>query len=129
MQRRQCIVLQIPPCLEVKVFPFLTFLFVTPTPPPPFNHFRIGISVQLSNNHGQGQFQPQSTHRVAIATFWRTFHHDGKISPALSGGGGCKLSPFHSTNHHASKVVVYAPAEIHSPYFSSTPTCSPWMQS
>ncbi len=25
---------------------------------------------------------PQSTHRVAIATFWRTFHHDGKISPA-----------------------------------------------
>ncbi len=28
-------------------------------------------------------FCPQSTHRVAMAsTFWRTFHHDGKISPA-----------------------------------------------
>ncbi len=23
----------------------------------------------------------QITHRVATATFWRTFHHDGKISP------------------------------------------------
>ncbi len=23
----------------------------------------------------------QSTHRVATAAFWRTFHHDGKISP------------------------------------------------
>jgi hypothetical protein len=23
----------------------------------------------------------QSTQRVAMATFWRTFHHDGKISP------------------------------------------------
>jgi hypothetical protein len=22
--------------------------------------------------------QPQSTHRVTIASFWRTFHHDGK---------------------------------------------------
>ncbi len=25
--------------------------------------------------------KPQTTHRVAIADFWRTFHHDGKISP------------------------------------------------
>ncbi len=25
---------------------------------------------------------PQSSHRVAIATFWHTFHHDGKIRPA-----------------------------------------------
>jgi ankyrin repeat protein len=24
----------------------------------------------------------QSTLRVVMATFWRTFHHDGKISPA-----------------------------------------------
>jgi hypothetical protein len=30
---------------------------------------------------------PQSTHRVANATFWRTFHHDGKISPAWWGWG------------------------------------------
>jgi hypothetical protein len=24
----------------------------------------------------------QRTHRVTISTFWRTFHHDGKFSPA-----------------------------------------------
>jgi hypothetical protein len=28
------------------------------------------------------QCRPQKTNRVAIATFWRTFHYDGKISPA-----------------------------------------------
>jgi hypothetical protein len=27
---------------------------------------------------------PQSIHRVAIADFWRTSHHDVKISPDLS---------------------------------------------
>jgi hypothetical protein len=26
--------------------------------------------------------EPHSTHRVAMATYWRTFHYDGKISPA-----------------------------------------------
>ncbi len=30
---------------------------------------------------------PQSTHRLATATFWRTFHHDGKISPGWWGWG------------------------------------------
>ncbi len=29
----------------------------------------------------------QSTHRLALATFWRTFHHDGKFSPAWWGWG------------------------------------------
>jgi hypothetical protein len=24
----------------------------------------------------------QNTHRVAMATFWATFYHDGEISPA-----------------------------------------------
>jgi hypothetical protein len=37
----------------------------------------------------------QSTHRVAIADFWRTFHHDGKISPSWW-GWGCTPIPFHS---------------------------------
>jgi hypothetical protein len=30
-------------------------------------------------------FIPQSSHRVAMVTFWRTFHHDGKISPDWRG--------------------------------------------
>ncbi len=37
-------------------------------------------------------------HRTVKAAFWRTFHHEGKISLA-GNGGGC------------SKVAVYAPAE------------------
>ncbi len=35
----------------------------------------------------KGICNPWSTHRVANATFWRTFHHDGKISPAWWGRG------------------------------------------
>jgi hypothetical protein len=27
-------------------------------------------------------WQTHRVHRVAMATFWRTFHHDGKINPA-----------------------------------------------
>ncbi len=42
----------------------------------------------------------QRTHRgVAMSTFWRTFHHDGKISPAWW-GWGCTPSPFHTIYHH-----------------------------
>ncbi len=56
--------------------------------------------------------RPQSTHRVAMTTFWRIFHHDGKISPAWRrwGGGGCTLTPF-TISTFIYKVVVYAPAE------------------
>ncbi len=36
---------------------------------------------------------PQSTHRVAMAPFWWTFYHDGKISPAW--WGACTPIPFH----------------------------------
>ncbi len=39
------------------------------------------------------------------AAFWRTFHHDGKISP-----GGCGWAPF-TTVTITYKVAVYAPAE------------------
>ncbi len=31
--------------------------------------------------------EPKSTHRVAIADFWRISHHDGKISPGWWGWG------------------------------------------
>ncbi len=49
-------------------------------------------------------------YRVAIATFWRTFHHDGKISPAWW-GWGCTLPPPFTLSTITSKVVVYASAE------------------
>jgi len=46
-------------------------------------------------------------HRVATAAFWRTFSHEGKISPGLVRVGGARPPPFIIT----SKVAVYAPAE------------------
>ncbi len=48
-----------------------------------------------------------STNRLAIATFWRTFHHDGKFSPACWGWGVHALSLF-LLSTITSKVVVYA---------------------
>jgi hypothetical protein len=41
-------------------------------------------------------------YRVAMATFWLTFHRDGKISPAWCGweGGGSTSSPFHCIYYH-----------------------------
>jgi hypothetical protein len=50
---------------------------------------------------------------VAIAYFWRTFHHDGKIALAGEGGGVHALpTPFHSSYPHVQSCSVrYAPAE------------------
>ncbi len=57
------------------------------------------------------RFQPQSTHSVAMATFWPTFHHDGKISPAWSGGGGGARPPPFTISTFTYTVAVSAPAE------------------
>jgi hypothetical protein len=50
--------------------------------------------------------------RVAIATFWRTFHHDGKISPVwcVVRVGGASPPPF-TISTVTYKVAVYTPAE------------------
>ncbi len=60
---------------------------------------------------------PHRVHRVATATFWLTFHLNGKISPAWWGWGV-----------HAHPLSLYLPSraklrstlQLHSPYFSST---------
>ncbi len=54
----------------------------------------------------------QSTHRMAMATFWRTFHHDGKISPGWWGWGVHAPTPFHYIYHHVQSCgVQYVPAD------------------
>ncbi len=53
----------------------------------------------------------ESTNRPAMATFWRTFHHDGKISPACWGGGGVHALSFSLYLPSQAKLFVYAPAE------------------
>ncbi len=43
-----------------------------------------------------GDARPQTTHRVATAAFWFTFHHEGKISSGWWGWWvGCTPTPFH----------------------------------
>ncbi len=51
----------------------------------------------------------QSTPRVAMADFWRTFPHDGKS--ALAGEGGGAPPPLFILFTTTYKVAVYAPAE------------------
>ncbi len=55
--------------------------------------------------------QNNRVHRVATATFWRTFHHDGKISPGWWGVWGARSPPF-TTSSITYKVVAYAPDEM-----------------
>jgi hypothetical protein len=65
--------------------------------------------------------KPQSAHRAAMATFWRTFHHDGKISSAWWGwGGGVTPYPFHSIYHHEQSCCVSSLRGQILSYFSST---------
>jgi hypothetical protein len=45
-------------------------------------------------------------HRVAAATFWRTFHHDGKICPWAGVGGGYTPISFHSIYHQVQSCGV-----------------------
>ena len=60
---------------------------------------------------------PQSTHTVAIATFWRTFlgHSimmEKLAQPGKVGGEGCGARPpLFTINTIMYKVVVYAPAK------------------
>jgi hypothetical protein len=80
--------------------------------------------------------QTQSTHRVANATSWRTFHHDGMVRVGVHAAPLSLYLQYTITY----KVVVYAPAEwadiltlfLHYPYMysvvsSSTPPHSAYV--
>ncbi len=67
--------------------------------------------------HYKYRFDTQSTHRVTIATFWRTFHQDGTPSPFHS----IYTIPKQSCGVCSSWEGKYTPL-----YFSSTPTCTLW---
>ncbi len=65
---------------------------------------------------------------MATATFWRTFHHEGKIG---EGGGGARPPSFTLfAITYKVAVYVYAPGEradtLTLPYFISTPICTLW---
>jgi hypothetical protein len=52
-----------------------------------------------------------------MATFWRTFHHDGKFSPAWGEGAGSARPPLFTLSTITNKVVV---RQVHSSFFSCT---------
>ncbi len=73
-------------------------------------------------------FSSQSKHRVAIATFWRTFHHDGIISSVSTAWWGWGVHALPLSLYLPSLTKLWCTLElrgpIHSPYFSSTPICT-----
>ncbi len=48
----------------------------------------------------KGERGDHRVHRVATADFWRTFSHEGKISPGWWGWGGRTPTPSHYIYHH-----------------------------
>jgi hypothetical protein len=71
---------------------------------------------------------PHTTHRVAMATFRRTLHHDGKISPAWwVWGGGARPSPFTNLPWHTKLwFTLQLRGQIPAPYFYSTLIFTLW---
>jgi hypothetical protein len=66
-------------------------------------------------------------HRVATATFWRSFHHDhdGKISPGCGGGGGAHPPPsLYLPSRTKLWCTLQLRGQIHSLYFYYTPLCT-----
>ncbi len=74
-------------------------------------------------NNTKESFEPQSTHRVATADFWRLHHiMMEKSALALAGeGGGVHTHPLSPYYHHVQSCSVYAPALFH-----LYPICTLW---
>ncbi len=67
-------------------------------------------------------------HWVAMTAFWRTFHHDGKISPDWCVWGRTHSLPLSLYLPSQAKLwfTLQLSERIHSPYFFSTPICTLW---
>ncbi len=61
----------------------------------------IRVCVLIGELHVYNTDERVCTNRLAMDTFWRTFHHDGinSAQPA-AGGGGSTPSPFQPIYHH-----------------------------
>ncbi len=62
-------------------------------------------------SRGYGESKDIVYTRLAMATFWRTFHHDEKISPGWWEWEGCTPSPFHCIYHHVQSCGVHSSCE------------------
>ncbi len=61
----------------------------------------------------------------AKAAFWRTFHHDGKMSPGWwRWGAHAHPLSLYLSSHTKLQCTLQLSGQIHSPYFYSTPMCT-----
>jgi hypothetical protein len=89
-------------------------MFAVPSQPKYDNIYTQSWSALLGWDH--------RVHRVAMATFWLTFHYNGKIR-----GRGCTLSPFHSLYHHEQSCSVRSSWEGgYTPQFLLYPIFTLW---
>jgi hypothetical protein len=83
--------------------------------------------VRLYNAGGRQVYH--RLHRVAMATFYGTFHNEGKSAQAGEGGGS-RRPPLFTISTITYKVVLYMlqlRGQINFPYFSSTPIRTLWV--
>ncbi len=78
-------------------------------------------------SHECNEDRAHTDYRVAMANFWRTFNHDGKISPAWW-WWGVHAHPLSLDLPSRAKLwcTLQLRGQIHSPYFYSTPICTLW---
>jgi hypothetical protein len=78
-------------------------------PITPFTHcirvYSILIHTITQRRGAGGESWNHRVHRVATAAFWRTFSHEGKISPDWW-DGGCTQTPFYYIYHHQESYSV-----------------------
>ncbi len=100
--------------------PCLAWAEISTCPPLPTSILPFSLALP---NETTLSFWPQSTHRVATAAFWRTFHHDGKISLGWRVlGGGVHAHPFapYLPSRRKLQCTLQLRWQIHSLYFIST---------
>ncbi len=84
------------------------------------------ISSQIERRYKYINGIEHRVHRVAMATFWHTFHHDGKISPAKWGGRHTLPLSLYLPSRAKLWCTLQLRGQMHSPYFSSTLICTLW---
>jgi hypothetical protein len=113
--------------------PVRVYCYTYIRPDPMSLHHLPYLHTAHETNHSMPKMweEPQSTHRVAMATLWLTFHHDGK-NQLNRRGGGCTPSPFHSIYNHEQRpglwFTLQLRGQIHSPYFISISICTLWKE-
>ncbi len=107
---------------QVTPDPFKISFFINMKKMPSNEYFRVDGRILVMHLQYSIPLRWPYTHRVAMATFWRTFHREGKIGPAWWGGGVHALL-FHSIiYHHEQSCGLHSSWEgWYTPHISTLP--------